>query len=99
MIVIAEALWPPDKSNDMGKAMLELPPLPDHITMTGPYINNELRDGIRSLTIYEFDDAKYKDASKTISQRYIPYMQVSGFTVDIKVWREAADALELIGLA
>ena len=98
MIIIAEALWPPDKSNEIGKALLALPPLPEHITMKGPYINNELRDGIRSITIYEFDDAKYKDASKTISQRYIPYMQVPGFTVDTKVWQEAVDALELIGL-
>jgi hypothetical protein len=98
MIIIAEALWPPDKSNDIGKALLALPPLPEHITMKGPYINNELRDGIRAITIYEFDEAKHKDASKTISQRYIPYMQVSGFTVETKIWQEAMDALELIGL-
>lgn len=42
--------------------MLALPPLPEHITMKGPY------------------------------------MQVPGFTVDTKVWQEAVDALELIGL-
>ena len=98
MIIIAEALWPPDKSNDMGKAMLELPPLPEHITMTGPYLSNELIDGIRSITIYEFDGAKYEDASKTIMQRYVSYMKISGFTFDLKRWREAVDALELIGL-
>ena len=98
MVVIAEALWPPDKSNDLGKAMLELPPLPENITMRGPYVGNELRDGIRSITIYEFDEANYKDANKTISQRYVPYMQIPGFTVEIKSWREAMEALELIGL-
>ena len=98
MIIIAEALWPPDKSTELGKAMLELPPLPENIIMRGPYVSNELRDGIRAITIYEFDEANYKDASKTIMQRYISYMKIPGFTFDTKRWREAMDALELIGL-
>ena len=98
MIIIAEALWPPDKSTELGKAMLDLPPLPENITMRGPYVGQELRDGIRSITIYEFDDANYIDASKTIMQRYVAYMKIPGFTFNAKRWREAMDALELIGL-
>ena len=99
MIILAEALWPPDKSNEMGKAMLELPTLPEYIKMIGPFVSNELRDGIRSITIYEFDDANYIDASKTVMQRYVAYMKIPGFTFNAKRWREAADALEFIGLA
>jgi len=99
MIVIAELMWPPDKASDIGKAFLNVPPLPEYITMKGPFISSVLGKGVRSISIYEFDASKVEDANKAIGQRYMPYMEVPGFGYEIKIWQEAQDALELIGLA
>ena len=99
MICIAELMWPPDKANEIGKAFLEAPSLPDYITMRGPYISNRLGKGTRSINIFEFDAAKIEDANKAIGQRYMPYMQVQGLTIEIKIWQEAQDALELFSQA
>ena len=55
MLIIAEAMWPPDKSQELGKVFLEAEPLPDYIEMKGPFINSNIGKGIRSITIYDFD--------------------------------------------
>jgi len=99
MISIVEAMWPPDKSNDIGKALLELPPLPDYIKMSGPYVRSEIDKGIRAITLYEYDAANIEDAGKFIGKRYIIYSHVQGFTYEINRWGELQDALEMIGLA
>ncbi len=99
MIIIAELMWPPDKATDIGKAFLEAPSLPDYIKMTGPYLSSILGKGTRSINIFEFDASKIEDATKAIGQRYVPYMSVPGFTYEIKIWSEAQEALELLGLA
>ncbi len=99
MIVIVEAMWPPNKANEIGKAFLDASPLPDYLTMRGPYVNSYVRKGTRAITIYEFDAAKIEDANKAIGKRYIAYASVSGFTYEIRTWGETQAALEMIGLA
>jgi len=99
MIVIGEFLWPPEKSTDIGKALLEATPLPDYITTNGPYVSSSVGKGTRSISIFEFDASKVEDALKAIGKRYVPYMRIPGFTYEIKVWTEAQDALEMLGLA
>lgn len=99
MIVIAQAMWPPEKSNEMGKVFLDAPPLPDYIKMTGPYVTNYLRKGIKAITIYEFDATKIEDANKAIGKRFITYSRVPGFTYEVRTWGDTQTALEMIGLA
>jgi hypothetical protein len=99
MIIIVESMWPPDKATDIGKAFLDAPSLPDYIEIKGPYISSILGKGTRSITIFLFDASKIEDATKAIGQRYVPYMRVPGFTSEIKIWQEAQEALELVGLA
>jgi hypothetical protein len=99
MIIIAQAMWPPENSNEMGKAFLEAPPLPDNIKMIGPYVTHYLEKGIKAITIYEFDAANIEDANRAIGKRFVSYSQVPGFTYEFRVWGEVQTALELLGLS
>jgi hypothetical protein len=69
------------------------------ITMRGPYIQGVKGDGIQSTTVYEFDRAKMADAMEAVSNRYVPYFGVPGFTYTINVCLEAQEALKMLGLA
>jgi hypothetical protein len=98
MIIIVEGMWPPDKATDLGKAFLEAPPIPDYVTMQGPYICTALEKGTRAITIFEFDSAKIDDVLNALTLRYVAYARIPGFKYEIRVWGKAQEQLELIGL-
>jgi hypothetical protein len=60
----------------------------------GPYINSAVGEGIRSLTIYEFEDSKFTEASKQIGKLMGAFYGVPGFTYSLQVWFRAKDAFE-----
>jgi len=65
MVVIGEFLWPPEKSTDIGKALLEATPLPDYITTSGPYVSSSVGKGTRSISIFKFAAPQVEDAFKS----------------------------------
>ena len=38
MVIIGNISFPQESANDVGKRFLELPPVPDFMTLKGPYI-------------------------------------------------------------
>jgi hypothetical protein len=98
MIIISFTSYPTESAKDMGKRFMELPPLADFITMKGPYINSVLGEGIKGITIYEFDESRYPEAGKHIGERMSTFFGVPGFTYSFKPWLEVQDALKMIGL-
>ena len=98
MVIINLTSYPTDSSKAIGKRFLELPPLADYITMKGPYVNSVISEGIKGITIYEFDDSKYPEASKFLNERMATLIGVPGFTYSLMHWLEVQDALKLIGL-
>ena len=99
MVIITENMFPPGSAKDIGKAFLELPPLPDYITMKGPYILGDSEKGIRSILIYECDNSKLADVLQAVGDRVTNYFDVPGYTYSINAWYEASEALKMIGLA
>jgi hypothetical protein len=98
MVIISLTSYPPESAKEMGKRFMELPPLADYINMKGPYINNDLREGIKGITIYEFDESKYPETVKNLGERMATFFGVPGFTYSLQHWMEVQDALKLIGL-
>jgi hypothetical protein len=98
MIIISITSYPPGSAKDIGKTFLEAPPLPNYIKTRGPYINSFIEDGIKGITIYEFDDAKYAEAHKALMERTTNFFKVPGFTYSTSHWLEAKDALSLVSL-
>jgi hypothetical protein len=99
MVIITENIFPPGSAKDIGKAFLELPPVPDYITMRGPYILGETDRGIRSIHIYECDNSKLADALQVVGDRLTNYFDVPGYSYSVNAWYEAQEALKMIGLA
>jgi hypothetical protein len=100
MVIITENLFPPSSAKDLGKAFLDLPPLPDYITMRGPYILSDTDKGIRSILIYECEKSKFADALQVVADRVTNYFEVvPGYTYSVNAWFEASEALKMIGLA
>jgi hypothetical protein len=98
MIMISITSYPTESTKDIGKRFKEFPPLPEYITMKGPYISSNLREGIKGITIYEFDESRYPEASKYLGERVARLFGVPGFTYSLKPWLEVQDALNMIGL-
>ena len=98
MVIITENMFPPGSSKDIGKAFMELPLLPEFITMKGPYISSVAGQGIRSIAIYECDRAKLAEGFEFVSDRLTKFYSVPGYTYSSSVWLEAQEALKMIGL-
>lgn len=99
MVIITEATYPPASAKDAGKCFKELPPLPDYITMRGPYIQSATGAGIRGMVVYECDRSRLAEAIEVIGDRITKYFDVPGYTYSMDVWLEAQEALKLVGLA
>ncbi len=76
-----------------------MPPLPDFMTMKGPYINSAAGQGFRSILIYECDRSKLAEAMEIVADRLTRYFDVPGYTYSSNIWLEANEALKLVGLA
>jgi len=97
--VVIISLWsfPPESSKEIGKRVLELPPLPAYMAMKD-YVNNEVGVGIKVITIYEVDQSKIREALEVLNNRYVIFFGVPGFTYSIQVWLETMEALKLVGI-
>ena len=58
MITISMVSYPPESAIEMTKRFFELSPMPDFVTVVGPYTITELEGGIQGITIYKYDKAK-----------------------------------------
>ena len=99
MVIITETIYPPGSAKDVGKCFVELPSLPDFITMKGAYIHSSAGQGIRGMVIYECDKSKLAEAIEIVGDRVTKYFEIPGYTYSMNVWLEAQEALKLVGLA
>ncbi len=98
MIIISLTSYPTESVKEIGKRFMELPPLADYITMKGPYISSDVGEGIKGITIYEFDESRYPEAIKYLGERVAALFGIPGFSYSLKHWLEVQDALKMIGL-
>jgi hypothetical protein len=76
---------------------MEQPALPAYITMKGPYFSTETGAGIKTITIYEFDQSKFSEAIGVLGARSAKYF-MPGLTYSLDEWLEVNEALKAIGL-
>ena len=98
MVIIGDISFPQESANDVGKRFLELPPVPDYMTMKGPYIKGKKIGGIQVLEIYELDKSKVAEGIEFVTNRCVKYFGIPGYTYEINVFFEATEALKMIGL-
>jgi len=98
MILISMMQNSPESAKEMVKRSMQLSRLPEFIKTRGPYIASVVGEGIKTLTIYDFEDSKYGEAMKHIGKALGAFHGVPGFTYSIGVWLRAKDAYESFGV-
>lgn len=99
MVILSLASFPPESGKEAGKRFVELPPLPEYLTMRGPYIHSVQGGGIHVITIYEVDQAMMAKALVFIFDRHVSFFDVPGYTYDVKPGLEVQEGLKMVGLA
>ena len=99
MVIIASVAYPPESVNEIAARFVEMPPLPDYITLRGPYISSLKGEGVQTISLYEFEDqSKLAEALAFVGSRMVTYYGVPGFTYSVFPWLEVQEALKLIGM-
>jgi len=95
MVIIGMISFPTESSKEMGKRFMEIPPF---LNRKGPYFKSELGEGIKAVSIFEFDPSKMAEAIEFVNNYYANYIGIPGYNYTIGTWLEAIEALKLVGL-
>jgi len=90
MIIIAEATWTMESTEEVGKRFALTPQLPDYMKMRGPYICAG-GAGYRSIVLYEFDEPKMADAMFAIASRFAVYHGVKVYSYKAQAFAEPGE--------
>lgn len=71
-------------------------PVPDFMTIKGPYIRSSIDGGISTLSIYEFDDDKAEEAIEYLQKRYATFDAIEGANATVEEWLGVGVALQLL---
>ena len=99
MVIMTHFLIPTEGAKETGKRFLELPPIPDYMTIRGPYLYSVEGEGIHSIDIFEVERAKVADAIEFLNNRHVAFFGIPGYSFSVNVCLEAGEAVKMIGLA
>jgi len=88
MIIILEIIYSLESSEELAKRISELPPLPSCICLKGPYARFISKNRIKSISIYEFDEADFFNAYQYITKRVSTGESMAGFSYNTRIWYE-----------
>ena len=98
MVIIGKISFPPESAKEIGKCFSKLPPLPDYMTMKGPYVRGMMKRGILGMEIFELNNDKLAKGLEYVTNRYSTYFGIPGFKYNIAPYTETYEALKIIGL-
>ena len=98
MVIVGSIKFTSETASDIGRRFLELPPVPDYMKIIGPFVKAKI-DGTHGLEIFEVDEARLALALDYVSNRYIAYYGIPGFSFTTEVYFSAQEALKMVGLA
>ncbi len=88
MIIILEIIYSLESSEKIAKRISKLPPLPNFISLKGPYARFISKTRIKSLSIYEFDESEFLNAFEYIVKRTSSCESLEGFSYNTRIWYE-----------
>ncbi len=95
MIYVLLSTWSLDKTKEVVKVAMELPPIPDYINRK-MLVNSELGIGTKCFDIYEFDSSKHEEAIEYLNSRVAAFYAVPGFTYELNRWLDEPEAMEFM---
>ncbi len=99
MVIVLNVSFPAESSKKVGECFLNVSPIPDFMTRRGPYLSSNNMDGVRSLSIFELDNAKLADGLLAIGEYVTAFFDVPGFAYEVNAYTEIEEGLKMMGLA
>ena len=96
MVIICFADYPIQSAKEVAKRFMELPRLPDFVKGKGNYIYPTTGEGYHYISILQVEDTKVKEAMDAITKSYLNFLDVPGYSYDIRVCYKASDAVALM---
>ena len=97
MIIIGQASWPSESTQEMGRRFKRLSALPPYL-IGRDYIKAVEGVGVKVISVYHCEQGRLIEALDVCQKRYAEFFGVAGFSFAVDIWSEVQDALELIGL-
>jgi hypothetical protein len=97
MIIICFSDYPVQSGKEVTKRFLELPRLPEYIKGKGNYVYTTTGAGYHNISILEVDDAKVGEAFGAITKAYLNFIDVPGYSYDIRICYKVSEAIKLMG--
>ena len=96
MVIICFSDYPIQSAREVTKRFMELPRLPNYIKGKGNYVYSTIGEGYHNISILEVDDTKVKEAFDAIMKAYLNFLDIPGYSYDIRVCYKASDAIALM---
>lgn len=97
MVIVTNMSFPPERASEVGKRFLETVPVPDFMTLKGPYIKGR-KNGIEAVELFELDNSRLAEGFSYATSRCVTYFGIPNYRYEINVFFEAAEAMQMIGL-
>ncbi|NNL77049.1 MAG: hypothetical protein HKO68_12005 [Desulfobacterales bacterium] len=96
MVIICFSDYPIQSVKEVTKRFMELPRLPDFVKGKGSYVYSTTGEGYHNIAILEAEDTKAKEAFDAITKAYLHFLDVPGYSYDIRVCYKAGEAIALM---
>jgi len=97
MIIICFSDYPIQSGKEVTRRFLKLSRLPDYIKGKGNYVYSTTGAGYHNISILEVDDARVGEAFNAITRAYLNFIDVPGYSYDIKICYKVSEAIKLMG--
>ena len=88
MVIITETLYNEKSSEEIIKRTSEITPLPESLSINGPYARFISKSLIKSIAIYKFHESKLLEALEYIAKALSSCDGVSGYRYHAKIWED-----------
>ena len=88
MVIITESLYYAKSSEEILKRTSEITPLPEFLSINGPYARFISKGIIKSIAIYKFHESKFIEALEYIAKRLSSCDGMPGYTYHAKIWED-----------
>lgn len=95
MVYVILSSWPLDRTREMVKIAMELPPIPGYIKRK-MLVSHDLGIGTKCFDIYEFDSSKHLEALEYLNSRVAAFYSVPSFTYEIRRWFDEEEAMDFM---
>lgn len=96
MIRLVTMTFPASSARDTMDTFLKLPKAPDFISHMGPWVSGMAEDKAKTVSIFEFDNSKEKEASDYIKGRYDAFLGVPDININIEEWVNVDEAIKML---